>query len=103
MGDNKLFLTKEPKSFHFDLPKSDYINLTHEPFSITKHHERLAEHVIKNEVTQLLSKYQHGNDIYKQKNSKKIFALNLSQRLDLRSSNKHVAFQTCLFTTPGRM
>ena len=27
------------------------------------------------------------------------FILNLSQRLDLRSSNKHVLFKTCLFIT----
>ena len=29
--------------------------------------------------------------------------LNLSKRLDLRSSNKHVALQTYLFITPGKI
>ena len=30
------------------------------------------------------------------------FVLNLSEKLDLRSSNKHVALQTCLFITRGK-
>ena len=33
--------------------------------SIIQHNEFLAEHTIKNEVRQLLSKYKHGNDIHK--------------------------------------
>ena len=31
------------------------------------------------------------------------FVFNLSQRLDLRSSNKHVALQTYLFITRGKI
>ena len=32
----------------------------------------------------------------------KQFVLNLSEKLNLRSSNKHVALQTCLFITRGK-
>ena len=32
-----------------------------------------------------------------------IFALNLSKRLDLRSSNKHVALQNYLFIARGKI
>ena len=38
-------------------------NLMHETDSIIKHDELLAEHPIKNEIRQLLSKYKYGNDI----------------------------------------
>ena len=73
-------------------------NLKHEAEFIIKFNEFLAENKIKNEIEQLLSKYKHGNDIHehdihKQKNESHKYALNLSQRLDLRSSNKHVALQ----------
>ena len=44
-----------------------------------------------------MSKYKHGNNIYKngeqQNKSSHKFVLNVSQRIDLRSSNKHVAVQ----------
>ena len=46
MGDNKLLITKEPKTFYFDLLKDAGINLKHEIYSITKHNDRLAEHKI---------------------------------------------------------
>ena len=53
-----------------------------------------------NEMEQLLLKYKHGNgnDIYEQgkqekKNESHTFVLNLSERLNLRSSNKLVTFQ----------
>ena len=35
-------------------------------------------------------------------NEPRTFILNLSQRLDLRSSNKHVALETYLFITLGK-
>ena len=64
MADNKLVVATEPKSVHFDLPKAVDINLKHEINSIIKHNKTLAEHAIKNGITQLLSKYKHGNDIH---------------------------------------
>ena len=63
MGDNKLVITTEPKSLYFDLPKHADINLKDEIYSVIKHNELLAEHTIKNEIRQLLSKYKHGNDM----------------------------------------
>ena len=30
MGDNELIVTREPKTFHFDLPANAGINLKHE-------------------------------------------------------------------------
>ena len=62
---------------------------------IRKHNELLAEHTIKNEISQLIAKYKHGSNIHEHENSKTSephkFVLNISQRLDLRSSNKNVA------------
>ena len=49
-----------------------------------------------------MSKYNHGNNIHEHRkhNEPHIFALNLPQRLDLRSSNKHVALQNlCIYYT----
>ena len=45
MGDNKLIVTTEPKTFHFDLPTDAGINLKHEIYSIMKHNELLSEHI----------------------------------------------------------
>ena len=57
----------------------------------------LAEHVKENEIRQLLFQYDHGNDIYEHKNSKtnepNKFVLDISQKLDLKISDKHVALQ----------
>ena len=64
MGDKKLVITTENKTFHFDLAKNAGINLKHEIRSVIKHNEVLAEHTIKNEIRQLLSKYEHANDIH---------------------------------------
>ena len=58
-GDNKLVIKTEPKTFHFDLPKNAGSNLKLEICSIIKHNELLAEHIIKNKIRQLLSKYEH--------------------------------------------
>ena len=49
--DNKLVITTEPKTFCFGLPKDP------------EHTELLAEHTMKTEIRQLLSKYKHGNNI----------------------------------------
>ena len=61
---NKLVKTTQPKTFCFHLPKDVDNNLEHETNSIIKHNELLAEHTIKNEVRQLISKFKHGNDIH---------------------------------------
>ena len=53
MGNNRLVITTEPRTFHFDLPKDTAINLKHEIYSIKKHNELLAEHTVKNEIRQL--------------------------------------------------
>ena len=71
--DNKLVIITEPKTFRCDLPKN-VGSLKHEMDFIIKYNEFLDEHTIKNE-------------------KKNKFILNLSQRLDLRSSNKHVPLQ----------
>ena len=51
MGENKLAITTEPITIHFDLPKNVDNNLKHETESIIKHNELLAEYTIKNEIT----------------------------------------------------
>ena len=107
IGDNKLAITTKPKNFHFDLLKYTGISLKHEICYIKKNNDLLAEHTIKNEIIQLFSRYNHRNDIHWHRNSKTIdshkVVLNLSQQLDLRSSNKHVALQTCLLITLGKI
>ena len=60
----ELITTTELKAFCFDLPKDAESNLVNEIYSIRKQNELLAEHTIKNEVSQLLSKYKHVNDIH---------------------------------------
>ena len=51
-ADNKLLITTEPKMFCFGLPK------------VPQHTELLAEHTMKTEIRQLLSKCKHGNNIH---------------------------------------
>ena len=68
MGDNKLVITTEHKTFHFDLWKDVSINLKHKIYSNIKQKELLAASTIKNKIRQLLSKYKHGNDIHEQRN-----------------------------------
>ena len=63
----------------------------HEIEFITKSNESLAENKIKNKFEQLLLKYKHIHEHGKQQNKWTTFVLNLSQRLDLRSSDKHFA------------
>ena len=87
--DNKLVLTTESKTFHFDLPKDVSINLNHEICSIMKDLEHLVEHTIKTRLDNYCPKrsmktifmnIERGktNELHK-------FVLDLSQRLDLRS------------------
>ena len=50
--------------FDFDWPKDVDTNLKHEIEFIIKSNEFLAENKIKNEIAQLLSKYNHANNIH---------------------------------------
>ena len=54
------------KTFHFgsDWPKDVDENLKHKIEFIVKSNESLAENKIKNEIEQLLSKHNHGNNIH---------------------------------------
>ena len=72
----------------------------HEIEFIIKSNESLAENKIKSEIEQLLLKYKNGNNTHilmstqnRKTNESHKFVPNLSQRLNLRSSNKHVALQ----------
>ena len=87
--DNKLVLTTEPKTFHFDLPKDVSINLNHEICSIMKDFEHLAEYTIKTRLDNYCPK-KNVKTIFMNMESGKTnelhkFVLDLSQRLDLRS------------------
>ena len=62
--DNKLVIVTVPKPIHFDLPKDGCKNFVHEIDYAIKPNGFLPEHAIKNEISQLLSKYKHGNDIH---------------------------------------
>ena len=48
MRNNKLVLTTESKTFHFDLPKHADNTFNHEIDFMIKHPELSAEHTIKN-------------------------------------------------------
>ena len=94
-----MIVITDPKNFDFDFdwPKNIDETLKHGIEFIIKRNESLAENKIKNETEQLLLKYKHGNNIHEHGKSKtnemQKFALNLSQRLEFISPNKHVAFQ----------
>ena len=89
IGDNKLVITIEDKTFQSDLPKNVGINLKYEV---------LALHTIKHDIRELLSKYEQGNEkkTWTQKTVELMNHTNLFLtccQLDLISSNKHVALQ----------
>ena len=50
--DNKLVIITEPNTIHFDLHENVQKNLKYQIDSITKHNEFLAEHAIKNEISE---------------------------------------------------
>ena len=56
--EKKFVIITESKTFSFVLPKDADNNLKHEIDFIKK---ILVEHTIKNEISQLLSYYKHGN------------------------------------------
>ena len=62
--DNKIVITLRPETILFDLPYDTGTNVKHKTESIIKHNKLLAEHIIQNEIRQLLSKYNHGNNIH---------------------------------------
>lgn len=62
--DKKLVIKTEPKTIYFDSPKHLDNNLKHE-LILTQNNQFLAQHTKKNKISQLLSKYKHGNDIHK--------------------------------------
>ena len=62
--EKKLVVTTGRKTLHFDLPKDLDKNLKHEIDSIIKYNKHLAEHTIKNKISQSLSKYKNRNDIH---------------------------------------
>ena len=66
--DNKLVTATETKKFCFGLPKDSGNNLEHENYSIIKHDKLLAEHKIKSEIRNLLSKYKHGHNTHEHGN-----------------------------------
>ena len=76
IGDNKLVVKAGHKTFYFDLPKDVDRNLKHEIDSIIKHNETLGDHGIENKISQLLSKYKHGNNVHEQ-TVKQVYNTNL--------------------------
>ena len=62
-----MIVTQNPKIFYFnfDWPKDVDESLKHEIEFIINNNESLAENKIKNEIEQLLSKYEHGNNVHK--------------------------------------
>ena len=95
--DNKLVIKGEPKTLYFDLSENADNNSKQQISSIIKHNELLAKHTIKNEIRQLLSKISMQRIFINRENSKTNeshkFVFSLSQRLNLRNLNKHVALQ----------
>ena len=61
----------------------------------------LVEHAIKNKISQSL-KHKHRSNIHENRNSKTSeshkFVINLLQKLDLRSLDKHFALQNLFIT-----
>ena len=64
--DENVILIRDPKTFYFnfDRPKDVDENLNHEIEFIIKSNESLAKNKIKNEIEQLLLKYDHGKNSY---------------------------------------
>ena len=64
--EGNMVVIRESKTFYFDfcLPKDVEKNLKHAIKFVIKQNECLAEHVIKNEISQLFSKYKHENNVH---------------------------------------
>ena len=94
--EGNIIAIKDSKTFcfNFDWPKYiDHENLKHETEFIITNNESLAENKIKMETIFMNTESSKTNESHK-------LVLNLSQRLDLRGSNKHVAL---LFIIRGKM
>ena len=102
--------------FGFDLSKSFDKNLNHEIEFIIKSNESLAENKAKNKIEQYCPNISTETIFMNTKNSKTNelhkFAVKMSQRLDLRSSNKHFTLRnfislfittSSLFITSGKI
>ena len=103
--EGNMIVIREPKTcyFDFDLPEDIDKNLKHEFEFITKHNESLAENKkqIKTRLNNQWSNISMEMIFINTENSKTNelhkFVLNLSQSLDLRNSNKHIALQNVSF------
>ena len=93
IAGNRVVIVREPRPFHFGLPKDFGINLKHEIYSLIKYNKNLTEHTIKLRLDSFLSKYLKNNFLNKcnnKTNEPQKVLLNLSQRLNLKSSSKQV-------------
>ena len=78
IGDNKLVIMIEPKTFHFDLPKDVDNNLKHETDFIMKQNECSTGHKTKKWDRQLLFKYMQWEQYsWTQKTVKLVDSTNL--------------------------
>ena len=86
--DEKIIIIRDPKTFcfNFDWPKDVDENLNHEIEFIKK--TRLNGYCWNTSMEAILMNKEN-----RKTNEPHKFVLNLSQRLDLRSLNKHVALQ----------
>ena len=98
--EEDMIVKKDPKTFYFDFNWSKDVNenLRHEIEFIIKSNESLTENKIKKtRLNNYCPNISIETIFISTEKSKTIepcqFVLNLSQRLDLRSSNKHVALQ----------
>ena len=90
--EENVIVIKDPKTFFFNFDWSKYVdkNLKREI------KEYLYENKIKTKNENLLLKYKLGIDVHTKKskrNEPHKFVLNFSQRLDLKCSDKLIAFQ----------
>ena len=100
-GDNKIIITTEAKTFYFYLPKYVDNDLKYEINFIIKLNELLAERKKKKKERERSGNYCPNismetiftNTENSKTNEPHKFVFNLSQRSDLKSSNKHVALQ----------
>ena len=92
--------------FNFDLPKIVFNIMKTETEFITRANRTLAGQKIKKETERLLPniKHKHGDNIYEHKTKEQHkFVLNLSLRLNLRSSKNMLHFKTDLFIKSGKI
>ena len=60
--DNRFVIIIKPWTIYFGLHKKVDRNMKYGIDFIIKHNEVLAEHTMKNEISWLLSKYEHGSN-----------------------------------------